>query len=130
MATCAVILALAVGVSQVLTSRSNADSAAASASSAKTSEQLVNRRAVTVEALAAMQEQNRCVQLLLADKAALQIDVDQAVGVLALANRDPEQIAEARRRFQELAAREDALRPRLANVQADCFDAHPVPTGP
>lgn len=123
MAACAVILALAVGVSQVLTSRSAASSSAASAdqaASAKTATEtasgLANRRAITLDALQAFQAQQACANVTFAR-------FDAAVTRAIIAEPRSEEQAEAVEALRPLVAELDSVNER-------CVLANPIPDGP
>jgi len=123
MAACAVILALAVGVSQVMTSRSAASSAAASAdqaASAKTATEtaagLANRRAITLDALQAFQAQQACANVTFAR-------FDAAVTRAIIAERGSPEQTEAIEALRPLAVELDSVNER-------CVLANPIPDGP
>lgn len=123
MAACAVILALAVGVSQVMTSRSAASSSAASAdqaASAKTATEtasgLANRRAITLDALQAFQAQQACANVTFAR-------FDAAVTRAIIAERGSPEQTEAIEALRPLAVELDSVNER-------CVLANPIPDGP
>lgn len=123
MAACAVILALAVGVSQIMTARSAASSSAASAdqaASAKTAidtaSNVANRRAITIDGLKAFQAQQACANVTFAR-------FDAAVTRAIIAEPRSAEQAEAVEALRPLAAELDSVNER-------CVLANPIPEGP
>ena len=118
MAACAVILALAVGVSQVLTSRSaaSADQAASAKTATETASGLANRRAITLDALQAFQAQQACANVTFAR-------FDAAVTRAIIAEPRSAEQAEAVEALRPLAAELDSVNER-------CVLANPIPDGP